>query len=380
MRNRHFLSSTAFLATAFFVLLSGCYTQVATHDHSERVVERRTVYVTDEGSGEYVAVAEGDPQDYREGYRDGYDDASQYRRYFRRFYPATALYYDTQCGWDWTFCSSYTHFSFGWGSYWPTYYYSPAYWYSPWYASRPFRPYTYYTYGPFYGGYRYDAPGMIRGRDFEPRGNTIGRGGLNVAGSPGRSVGRTLPSNDVPRGDSRTIVTAPTGGEAGKTVPVGRVTGRPSATPVGRGEVGRSAPDARRDTGRDVGAAPTRGEYRTPPPSRRTETNAPASRPTPRTETRPAPRTETSPAPRTESRPAPRTEPAPASRPAPRTESAPAPRTDSTPAPRTESRPAPRTESAPAQRSSPPARTAPDRGSNSNTDRSAPRGRTSDSD
>lgn len=361
MRTLLFRPAPTLLAATFFILLSGCYTQVATHDHDERVVERRTVYVTDEVTNETVAVVEGDDAGYREGYQDGFEDASQYRRYFRRFYPATALYYDTHCGWDWTFCSSYTYLSFGWGSYWPTYYYSPSYWYSPWYAHRPYRPYTYYAYGPYYGGYRYGAPGMVRGRDFEPRGNTIGRGGLNVAGAPGRSVGRTLPSTDVPRGDSRTVVTGPVGGEVGKTVPMGRVTGRPSATPVGRGEVGRSsAPDSRREAGRYEGTAPARNDYRTPPPSRRTETNAPASRP----------------APRTESRPSPRTESAPASRPAPRTESRPAPRTESRPAPRTESRPAPRTESAPAQRSSPPPRTAPDRGSSSsNTERSAPRGR-----
>lgn len=365
MRTALFRPNTALLATAFFVVFSGCYTQVATHDHDQRVVERRTVYVTDEVSGEIAASEVVEESGYREGYQDGFEDASQYRRYFRRFYPATALYFDTECGWDWTYCSSYTHLSFGWGSYWPTYYYSPSYWHTPWYAHRPYRPYAYYAYGPFYGGYRYDAPGMVRGRDFEPRGNTIGRGGLNVASTPGRSVGRTSPSTEIPRGDSRTVVTAPVGGEAGKTVPMGRVTGRPSSAPVGRGELGRTttAPDSRRESGRTEGSAPARNDYRTPPPSRRTETNAPASRPAPRTESRPAPRTE--------SRPAPRTESAPASRPAPRTESRPAPRTESRPAPRTESapasRPAPRNESRPA----------PSRGSDSG-ERSAPRGRTSD--
>jgi hypothetical protein len=401
----------AFFAGVLMFGLTGCYTQLAVVDHTERYPD---VVHVEERDGETVVnrYYYDDPY-YADPFDPYFHRPMMYSRFFGQFYmdPFYVAFYDP----------------FFWGS---ARFFHPVY-ASPWHASRFYYAPGYSVYWPYYGGWRYDAPHVIRRPHglYEPRGS-MGRGALatvgrtaprgdNDAAGRGANIGRTYDGNYIGRagvsrqgaaGTGAGAVGAPDRGAREGARTIGRTdqTGRDRGTNVrgeagGRGDVGRvrgedgsatvrpgqdtARPEGVRTAPRPVpdGRAvnprsqvtretPDRPEAR-PSPERTTE---PAARPTPQRSTEPAAR----PAPRSTepaARPAPRGN-EPAARPAPARSSgetreapperrsepaarpAPPPERRSEPAARTppsQQRSEPAARPAPAQRSQPAARPAP---------------------
>jgi hypothetical protein len=337
--------------------LTGCYTQLAVVDQGERYPD---VVHVEERDGETVVnrYYYNDPY-YADAFDPFFHQPMVYSRYFGRFYmdPFYFAFYDP----------------FFWGS---AGYFYPVY-ASPWYASR-YRSYPGHSvYWPYYGGWRYDAPYVIRQPHglYEPRGS-MGRGALAAVGrtaprgendSAGRgaAIGRTYDGNYIGRagvsrqgagGTGAGVIGAPDRGARDGSRTIGRTDQSPRdrGTNVrgeagGRGDVGRVRGDEGAATVRPGQEPGVRTAPRPMPEGRSVNPRGPATRETPdRPQARPIPERGTEPA----ARPAPERSTEPAVRPAPQRGSEPAAR----PAPRSDepaARPAPARSSGETRQSQP---------------------------
>jgi hypothetical protein len=369
-----------FFAGVLMFGLTGCYTQLAVVDHTERYPD---VVHVEERDGETVVnrYYYNDPY-YADPFDPYFHRPMVYSRFFGQFYmdPFYVAFYDP----------------FFWGS---ARFFHPVY-ASPWYASRFHYAPGYSVYWPYYGGWRYDAPHVIRRPHglYEPRGS-MGRGALatvgrtaprgdNDAAGRGANIGRTYDGNYIGRagvsrqgaaGTGAGAVGAPDRGARDGARTIGRTdqTGRDRGTNVrgeagGRGDVGRVRGEDGSATVRPEGV---RTAPRPVPDGRAVNPRSQVTRETPdRPEARPSPERRTEPA----ARPAPQRSNEPAARPAPRSNepaARPAPARSSgetreapperrsepaaRPAPPPERRSEPAARPAPQQRSEPAARQAP---------------------
>lgn len=272
--------------------LTGCYTELAV---VERVYDREPDYVeVEERDGTVVERYYYDDDDY---YYDDccYYDPYRYRRYFTRFHVGIGYFHDP-FWWDpfyysWHFYDPFYYdpfFYVGWG-------FRPFHYYSPFYHHHYYPSYA-YVFWPYYGGWRYDAPGVIRGRrgSYEPRGVTLGRGGLagirsaasNAVprGASRSSIGRSGFLNDEIQGGTARGITRVGSSTATRSGSVGSVTRESSASRgASRGTVDRSTTGtsgSRGTVGRSTtGSTGSRSTVRSAPASRASGSRGTVSRP-----------------------------------------------------------------------------------------------------